>query len=138
MQNKPLTDTTYLDRAQRDQALAEVAAQSAKTADWLRQLIERQDRLTEEGNAYGEKYSERQYALAVAPIVQRELIRARILQIAKERGLTLTEIAEKLESPPIELMPHVVALRRRGQLLLEKVEDETTPVYRTVEQVEES
>ncbi len=138
MQTNPLTDKTFLDAEARDQALAEVAAQAPKTADWLRQLIERQQRLTDEGNAYGERYTERQFSLAVAPIVQRELFRARLLAATRERGLTLVEIAEKLELPAIELLPHVVALRRRGQLLMEKVEDETTPVYVAAEKVEAS
>lgn len=136
MQTNPLTDKTYLDKEARDQALAEVATQAPKTADWLRQIIERQERMTSEGNAYGERYTERQFGLAVAPIVQRELFRARVLAATRERGLTLVEIAEKLELPAIELLPHVVALRKRSQLLLEKVEDEITPVYVAAEKVE--
>lgn len=138
MHNKALTDNHYLQRTQREQALEEVAAQSAKTATWLRQLIEREDRLSQEGNAYGELYSQRQFGLAVAPIVQREVTRARILATTRARGLTLTEIAEKLAIPPPEVMPHVVALRRRGQLVMEKVEDEVTPVYRAPEQPEQA
>ena len=138
MQINPLTDKTFLDKEARDQALAEVAAQAPKTADWLRQIIEREERLTSEGNAYGEQYTERQFGLAVAPIVQRELFRARLLAVTRERGLTLVEIAEKLELPAVELLPHVVALRKRGQLVMEKVEEEVTPVYVAAEKLEAS
>ncbi len=136
--SKALTDKIWMDRARREEGAAEVVEASAKTAKWLQQLIEREERLTGEGNAYGEVYSERQYGLAAGPIVQREALRAKILQATRERGLTLVEIAEILEFPPSEVMPHVVALRRRGQLLLEKVEDEVTPVYAAAEQAEES
>jgi len=138
MRTNPLTEKTYLDAHAREEALAEVAAQAPKTADWLKLIIERQERLTGEGNAYGEHYTQRQYALAVAPIVQRELFRARVLAATRERGLTLVEIAEKLELPPAELLPHVVALRRRGQLVMEKVEDDVTPVYVAAEKAEAS
>jgi hypothetical protein len=138
MQTKMLTEDTYMDASERERALAEVAAQSAATAKWLGQLIERAERLTGEGNAYGELYTPRQYGLAVAPIVSREVIRARMLAACRDRGLTLVEIAEKIQLPPMEVVPHMVALRRRGQLLLERVEDETTPVYKTAEQGEAS
>ncbi len=138
MQTKALTEKTFLDSEQRDQALAEVAGLAPKTADWLRQLIEREQRLTTEGNGYGEAYSRRQYGLAVAPIVQRELQRVRILATTRERGLTLVEIAENLAVPAAEVLPHVVALRRRGLLVMERVEDDITPVYKAVAQTEKS
>ncbi len=138
MQDTILTDETYMDATERERALTEVAAQSAATAKWLGQLIERSERLLGEGNAYGEQYTQRQYGLAVAPIVAREVIRARMLAACRDRGLTLVEIAEKIQLPPMEVVPHMVALRRRGQLLLERVEDETTPVYQAAEQGEVS
>ena len=135
---KSLTDKSWMDRAQREKALDQVLEQSPKAGKWLRDLYDRQERLTTEGNAYGEVYSERQYGLATSPVFQREMLRAQVLKAAAERGLTLVELSELLSVPPVELMPHIVALRRRGRLVLEKVEDDITPVYVTVPVTEES
>lgn len=132
-----LTDRTFMDALERRRALEEIKARSEKTAQWLGQLLDREKRLCTDANAYNERYTQRQYGLAVAPIVRRELIRARILAAASE-GLTLEQISEILKIQAWELMPHVVALRRRGQLVMLRMEQKTTPVYKTVEQTEES
>ncbi len=133
-----LTDKTFMDAQERRRALEEISKRSQKTAQWLGYLLDREKRLTTDANAYSERYTKRQYGLAVAPIVRRELIRARILAATTPKGLSLEEIAKILKIQPAEVMPHVVALRRRGQLFMERMEQQTTPIYKAIEQTEES
>ncbi len=133
-----LTDKTFMDANERRRALEEISKRSAKTAQWLGYLLDREKRLTTDANAYSERYTRRQYGLAVAPIVRRELIRARILAALSDKNLSLEQIAETLKIQPSEVMPHVVALRRRGQMAVERMEQQTTPIYKAIEQTEES
>ena len=56
-------------------------------------------RLTTEGNAYGEAYSDGHTGLATSPVFQREMLRAQVLKAATERGLTLVELSEVARGP---------------------------------------
>lgn len=127
----PLTNPRWMQPKERENAVREVCAEDPETGSWLRKLLEREGVLQQSGNAYGEIYSSRQVSLATGAIAQREQLRARILHAAREHGLTLVQLAELLGMPPGEVLPHVVALRRRNQLLLERV-DGQTPFYRAV------
>ena len=133
----PLTDQSWTKRETREKGCDDVGYESPESAKWLKQLLDRETILKQTGNAYGEKYSSRQVALAVGPIVQREHIRGRILMATRDKGMTLVELGAFLEMEPRWVLGHVVALRKKGQLVYEKF-DGRTPIYRAAVQKVES
>jgi predicted transcriptional regulator len=124
--------TKKLDRKKREECVKQVARKTPKTADWLGQLLDRESVLTNKGNAYAEIYSKRQYELAANPIFLREAIRAKILDVIESQAKSIEDIGRELNLSPTELMFHMVALKRRGLLILFELVDEITPTYLAV------
>jgi len=109
---------------------------SASMGSRLRKLMEKRQELLEKGNKYGETFTERQWKLAVEPIIRSEYIRSRILLLTSEKVLSVKEIAASLELPSKEVLQHITTLRRRNLIDLDHV-DGTSPKYRAVELGEE-
>ena len=76
----------------------------------LRWLISRARNLLEIGNAYGEKIPNDEFEGLLEDIIDQELLRVKILNLIKEKGLTANEIASKLSIPTEQVMEHLVKL----------------------------
>jgi len=98
----------------------------------LRKLMEKRQELLEKGNKYGETFTERQWKLAVDPIIRSEYIRSRIVLLTSEKALSVKEIAASLQLPSKEVLQHITSLRRRNLIELDHVEG-TSPKYRAME-----
>lgn len=109
---------------------------SATMGSRLRKLMEKRQEVLEKGNKYGETFTERQWKLAVDPIVRSEYIRSRILLLTSEDALSVKEVASSLRLPSKEVLQHVTALRRRNLIDLDRIEG-TSPKYRAIEIEEE-
>ena len=113
-----------------------VEAVSDSMGSRLRKLMEKRQQLLEKGNKYGETFTDRQWKLAVDPIIRSEYIRSRILLLTSENALSVKEIAASLQLPSKEVLQHITALRRRNLIDLDRIEG-TSPKYRAVEIGEE-
>ena len=82
------------------------------------------------GNFYGERYTNRQFQIAIDQILAREVTRSRICENLSERGKPVRVIAGELGMPADAVLRHIVELRRRGLVILDHIEDGKTPYYR--------
>ncbi len=100
------------------------------SAKKIRMLLEKKPALVEEANFYGEKYTNRQFQIALDQILAREVTRSRICENLFEKEKPVRVIAQELEMPADAVLRHIVELRRRGLVVLDHIEDGKTPFYR--------
>jgi DNA-binding transcriptional ArsR family regulator len=104
----------------------------SKRAEILRKLIEKEEEFTEKGNLYQEKFTSRQFELALGPIIQAEYERARILELTSVKALSVHELASTLNLDKGEVLRHLIALRRRNMVAIDEVEG-VTPRYKRID-----
>lgn len=101
------------------------------SAKKIRMLLEKKPVLVEEGNFYGERYTNRQFQITLDQILAREVIRSRICEnLSVGAGKPVRVIAGELGMPPADVLRHIVELRRRGLVVIDHVEEGKTPYYR--------
>ena len=105
-----------------------IRSQDPELAATLTRLLEKEALLQGEGNVYGECYSARQIELSFGKIVQTEAPRARILKALRKGPLSVKKLAKALKLAPMEVLVHIVELRRRNRVALHHIE-ERTPTY---------
>jgi DNA-binding transcriptional ArsR family regulator len=105
-----------------------IRSQDPELAAKLTRLLEKEALLQGEGNVYGERYSARQIELSFGKIVQTETQRARILKALRKGPLSVKKLAKALKLAPMEVLVHIVELRRRNRVALHHIE-ERTPTY---------
>ena len=105
-----------------------IRSQDPELAATLTRLLEKEALLQGEGNVYGECYSARQIELSFGKIVQTETQRARILKALRKGPLSVKKLAKALKLAPMEVLVHIVELRRRNRVALHHIE-ERTPTY---------
>jgi hypothetical protein len=108
--------------------IAFIEKQRPDMGEKLRMLLEKES-LLKGKNVYGELYSDRQINICYDAIFQGEYLRARILEVTRDRAQSVKQIAEELGKSPGEILGEVVELRRKNLLGLEKIDDRT-PLYR--------
>ncbi len=122
----------YIDGKERREILEELRGLDKKWAERLEKLLERKEKMTSEGNFYGEVYTERQWDLALTPIFNKERIRVEIMKYVKEKGeASVKEISEELGIPGKVVLFNIVELVKRKTLELSRIKD-TTPLYRYI------
>ncbi|UCH88589.1 MAG: hydrogenase iron-sulfur subunit [Thermoplasmata archaeon] len=107
---------------------ATFAAQNASTDFRLRALVGRERMLTEQGNVYNEKISEEKIAELYDKIIMDEFIRHRILQITKNRPLSVKDIAKIIGQSPKTVLTQIVTLKDRGLITLHRI-DSKSPLF---------
>ena len=113
--------------------LTDILAAKRATADFrLRLLAGREKVMVEEGNVYGEEVSQEEFNKILEEVIDAEYIRNKIYFLAKEKPLSVKELSERLKLAPQTVLRHIVMMRRRGWVAVEKVEG-TTPFYRALE-----
>jgi len=108
------------------------AARAAAEDFRLRVLVGREMELTEKENIYGEKISQEEFDALLHEIVETEFIRHKIHLLAKEKPMSVKEIAAITNLNPALVLRHVVNMRRSGMITLDHVE-KTTPLYKALE-----
>jgi predicted transcriptional regulator len=88
--------------------------------------------LVEEGNVYGDKSTQEDFDRLMKDILNDEHIREKILQIAKEKPLSVKEISKRMDMPSQEIGKHVMWLRHKGKIALHGIK-ERSPLFKTVE-----
>ena len=118
------------DAPDRKAMLAFIEKQLPDMAGKLRRLEEKEGFLKAR-NVYGELYSDRQIQICYDAIFRTEYLRCRILETARKEALSVKRIAEILGKTPGEILAHVVELRRKNLMVIERIDDRT-PLYRAV------
>ena len=108
------------------------AAKNAASGFRLRVLVGRERELTEKSNAYEEKISQEEFDSLLDDVVQSEFVRYKIYLLTKAKPLSVKALAERVEMKPSDVLCHIVEMRRKNMIALDRVEG-TTPIYKALE-----
>lgn len=111
-----------------DRLEALFAARNAAKDFRLRALVGRELSLTTEGNVYEEKISQEKLDELYETILKDEFLRHRILQITKNRPLSVKDIAKFVNFTPQVILKQIVTLKDRGLITVDRI-DGTSPLY---------
>jgi len=109
-----------------------LAAKNAASDFRLRVLAGREEELTEAMNVYGEIIPQGEFDALLDEIVEEEFIRHKIHLLAKQKPISVKELAATTEMKPATVLCHIVDMRRKGMIALDRVE-KTTPLYKALE-----
>jgi len=113
--------------------LAGIMAAKAVAGDSrLRTLVGREKKLIEEGNVYGEKVGQEEFDEVMDESIDAEYIRSRIRLLVKDKPMSVEELAKHLALDPKKVLRHIVILRQRGLVALDRIEGED-PLYTALE-----
>ena len=113
--------------------LADVLAARAAADDFrLRLMVGREKSMIDEGNAFGEKVLEEELDKILEEVIDAEYIRNKIYFWLKEEPLSVKKLSERLNMDPKTVLRHMVVMRRRGMITVDRVEG-TSPLYAALE-----
>ncbi len=104
------------------------AAKKAVEDFRLRALVARERKMIEEGNVYGEEISQEEFDKIMNDAISAEYIRNRIYLSLEKEPMSIKHLSKRLGLDNKRVLDHVVILRRRGLITVDRVED-MTPVY---------
>ncbi len=107
------------------------AAKEAVEGKKLRWVAAKLYEFTQQGNMYGEVFTEHEIERMLDEIVMDECSIRNILLLTKEEGLSVKAISKRLNLPPPRVLRHIVDLKRMGQVVLDRI-DGTSPLYKAV------
>jgi F420-non-reducing hydrogenase iron-sulfur subunit len=84
--------------------------------------------LTEKGNAYNKKIDEDKLREVMDEAIEEEILRQRILRSLMKKSRSVKEVAQDINIPSKKVLEHLVVLRDRGLVGLEKIEG-SSPIY---------
>ncbi len=112
--------------------LADIMAAKAVAGDCrLRTLVGREKKLIEEGNVYNEKVEQEEFDKVMDESIDAEYVRNRIHLLVKDRPMSVEGLAKHLGLNPKNVLRHIVAMRRRGLVTIDRIE-RTIPLYTTL------
>ncbi len=97
----------------------------------IRALIGRERKITEEGNIYGNILPLEDIEAILEDAIDSELVRIKIHRLLKEESLSVKTLAERLQLESSDILRHVVVLRQRGMVGLDKI-DGVSPQYMAI------
>jgi F420-non-reducing hydrogenase iron-sulfur subunit len=109
-----------------------VAAKAVAGDSRLRTLVGRERNLIEEGNVYDEKVGQKEFDEVMDGSIDAEYLRNRIRLLVKDKPMSVEGLAKHLGLDPKNVLRHVVVLRRRGLVALDRIEGED-PLYIALE-----
>jgi len=109
-----------------------LAAKSAAADFRLRVLVGREKGLTEDVNVYGEKVSQEKFDETMDKAIADEYIRNKIYFLVRKEPLSVKELSKRLDLSPQMVLRHIVVMRRRGMVAVDRVEG-ITPLYAALE-----
>ena len=113
--------------------LTGILAAKAAAGDFrLRVLVGKEKGLIEEGNVYGEEVSQKEFDEVMSEAIDAEYVRNRIYLMVKDEPLSVKELSKHLELDPRTVLRHIVVMRRRGWIAVDRVEG-TSPLYTALE-----
>jgi F420-non-reducing hydrogenase iron-sulfur subunit len=113
--------------------LAGIMAAKAVAGDSrLRTLVGREMKLIDEGNVYCEKVEQEEFDRVMDESIDAEYVRSRIHLLVKDKPMSVEGLAKHLGLDPKNVLRHVVVLRQRGLIALDRIEGED-PLYIALE-----
>ena len=113
--------------------MAEIMAAKAVAGDSrLRTLVGREKELIEEGNVYNEKVEQEEFDEVMNESIDEEYVRSRIHLLVKDKPMSVEGLAKHLGLDPKKVLRHIVVLRQRGLVALDRIEEED-PLYIALE-----
>jgi len=109
-----------------------LAAKSAAEDFRLRVLVGREKELIEKGNVYGEKTTQEEFDKTMDEALRAEYVRSKIYFAVRKEPQSIKELSKRLDLDPQMVLRHIVVLRRRGMVAVDRV-DGTTPLYTALE-----
>lgn len=94
----------------------------------LRLLVGKAYILTERGNVYNKKIEQDRLNNVIEEIIDEELLRQKILSSLLKKSQSVKEIAIDIETPSREVLEHLVVLKDRGLVGLERIQG-SSPIY---------
>jgi F420-non-reducing hydrogenase iron-sulfur subunit len=110
------------------------AAESAAGTSRLRTLVGREKKLIEEENVYGEKVAQEEFDELMEESVEEEYLRSRIYLLAKDKSVSVEELAKHLGVDSEIVLRYIVVMKRRGLLKMERIEGDN-PLYTALEAI---
>ncbi|MHA1299080.1 MAG: hydrogenase iron-sulfur subunit [Candidatus Helarchaeota archaeon] len=98
----------------------------------VRTLVTRQRTLEEQGNVYGDKLEPGKLDKMIDDALNSEYIRSRIYYLLKKEPKSVKDLSNILNVDPQDILKHVVVLKQRGDIALDRIED-VTPLYTVIE-----
>ncbi len=109
--------------------LAGITAAKAVAGDSrLRTLVGREKKLIEEGNVYNETVEQEKFDEVIHESIDEEYVRSRIHLLVKDKPMSVEELAKPLGLDPRKVLRHIVVLKQRGLVALDRIEGED-PLY---------
>jgi len=97
---------------------------SVLTDSRIRILVARERVIVEEGNIYNEIIPKKEFEEILNDAVSNEFIRYKILQKIKHKGKSVPEISKEVQIEPHKVLNHIVTLRQRGLVDVDKIYEE--------------
>jgi coenzyme F420-reducing hydrogenase delta subunit len=88
-------------------------------------------KMVEKENVYGDKISPEEMEKIVETTIESEFIRNSILLLVKESPKSCQQLAKEIGILPHEALNHIIYLRRKNYIDVDKVE-ERTPLYKRI------
>jgi len=104
------------------------AAKKAVEDFRLRALVARERMIIEEGNVYGEEISQEEFDEKMDDAISAEYVRNRIHLLLEKKPMSIKHLSKRLGLDSKRVLDHMVILRRRGLITVDRVED-MTPMY---------
>jgi len=109
--------------------LEDIQAAKKSVEDFrLRALVARERKIIEEGNVYGEEKSQEEFDKIMDDALSAEYIRNRIYLLLEKEPMSTKHLSRQLGLDNKEVLDHIVILRRRGLISVDRVDD-MTPIY---------
>jgi coenzyme F420-reducing hydrogenase delta subunit len=108
------------------------AAEEASESFRLRALVGKELGLEKTGNVYGNKLDQTELEKLIDLATQEEFERYMILELSKEKPMSVKELGKIMEVPTDKVLRHIVLLRQKNMLAMEHPEG-LTPTYKTIE-----
>jgi F420-non-reducing hydrogenase iron-sulfur subunit len=100
----------------------------------LRALVARQRELTTDGNVYGEVIPTDEFEEILDNAIENEMVRHKILEKIKIEGKSVPDIAKEIDIEPHKVLQHIVTLRARGLVDVDKINEEI-PTFISIKEV---
>ena len=105
-----------------------IAAEDTVSGFRLRALVGKERKIIVDGNVYGKWKSQEEFDKVMDDVIDDEYARSRIHFLIKDEPKSVKELSQILGLSPQKVLRHIVAMRRKGLVALDRVEG-TSPLY---------
>jgi coenzyme F420-reducing hydrogenase delta subunit len=109
-----------------------IIARDAANDFRLRLLCAKAYNIIRKGNVYNKNIEDERFDGILDVIIDEEMLRQRILRSLMKKSRSVKDIAQDIKTPSQEVLEHLVVLRDRGLVGLEKI-DGSSPIYNYVQ-----